>query len=357
MKSFLPFFVCFTVWAFASCSPKVTSNIIHKEKPQESLDNVVLLNEKEPLPADAEWMGSISVKGKAGYDRMAEMTRFKAWQEGGKYVKVKEFGSGGARSDIHVMNSDVYWADTTTVNPDNIRAIDVRGDVQDESVSVASLDNESAKLTPWEKVGSDYLRINVGYGRRLNKISPDLNLYQREHIKRLLNGVVFGAEYIQYFERARGCGLGLRCQIMHASSADAATMTYENGTTADGVLDESVNISFIGPVYSGRWVSRNVKHQAVANVGLGLLLWKDLQTFNDEKLIMDGKTLGVCYEFDYSYFLSERLSLGVDLSLTSGMLKKITASNGERTETYTLDENQYEGLVHMGICAQIVYTF
>ena len=75
------------------------------------------------------------------------------------------------------------------------------------------------------------------------------------------------------------------------------------------------------------------------------------------KLIMDGKTLGVCYEFDYSYFLSEHLSLGVDLSLTSGMLKKITASNGERTETYTLDENQYEGLVHMGICAQIVYTF
>ena len=357
IRNYISIFVCFTAWVLTSCSPKVTSNILHKEKPQESLDDVVMLKEKEPLPADAEWMGSVSVKGKAGYDRMAEMTRFEAWQKGGKYVKVKHYGSDGVRSDIHVMNSDVYKADTAKANPKNVRVIDSGGNVLNVNAAATSSVNEAVEITPWEKTGTDNVKVFVGYGRRMNKISPDLDLFQREHIKRLLNGVMFGAEYIQYFNRARGSGLGLRYQIMHGSSADAATMTYENGTTVDGVLDESVNISFMGPVYSGRWVSGNVKHQAVANVGLGLMLWNDVQTFNDEKLVMRGKTLGVLYELNYSYLVNEHIALGADVSLTSGVLKKVNATDGEKTETYMLEENQYEGLAHLGVCAQILFTF
>jgi hypothetical protein len=51
------------VWVLTSCSPKVTSNMIHKYPQQDSLEDVVLFKEKEALPADAEWIGSIEVEG------------------------------------------------------------------------------------------------------------------------------------------------------------------------------------------------------------------------------------------------------------------------------------------------------
>ena len=358
MKSSVSVIVIALMGAMASCSPKVTSNIIHTYPPQKSLEDVVVLKEKDQLPADADWMGGIEVKGKAGYDRMAEMTRFKAWESGGKYVKVKSFGSDGVRSDIHLMRSDVYRADTAKVNPRDVKTIEqaVNPAIGTSGTSAIALQNNiTVEPSAFDKL--DNVRIYAGYGRRLNKINPDLNLYQKEHMKRLMNGIVFGAEYIQYFKKARGAGLGLRYQIMHATSADAATMEYENGSTKDGVLKETVNISFIGPVYSGRMASQNNKHLFVANVGMGALLYNDVQKFDDEWATISGRTLGLVYDINYSYFMNEHWTLGAGVSYTSGVLRKATYSNGDQTVTSELEEGNYEGLVHLGVCAQLIYTF
>ena len=335
--------------ALASCSPKVTSNLLYKYPKQESPENVMVIKEKEPLPSDAEWMGTIDIKGKANHDRMLEMTRFKAWESGADYVRVKNFGSDGLRSDIRVMSSDVYHADKSKAAPDeNHRVGNVAGYSQTAT--------PTALPTAMGQFGSQHFKVFMGYGRRLNRISPELTLFQREHIKRLLNGVMLGGQYIYFFNPERGSGLGLRYQIMHSSSADAG-YRENNGTGEEGVLDESVNISFIGPLYSGRWVSKNGKHLLLDDVGLGLLMWKDYATFLDEKQIMTGSTLGFLFDISYSYMISDKLAVGADLSYTSGMIKSVSVSDGYQSEAVHLDREHYEGLVHLGICAQLVYTF
>ena len=349
MKSPVSIIVCVVVCALASCSPKVTSNLLYKYPKQESPENVMVIKEKEPLPSDAEWMGTIDIKGKANHDRMLEMTRFKAWESGADYVRVKNFGSDGLRSDIRVMSSDVYHADKSNAAPDeNHRVGNVAGYSQTAT--------PTALPTAMGQFGSQHFKVFMGYGRRLNRISPELTLFQREHIKRLLNGVMLGGQYIYFFNPERGSGLGLRYQIMHSSSADAG-YRENNGTGEEGVLDESVNISFIGPLYSGRWVSKNGKHLLLDDVGLGLLMWKDYATFLDEKQIMTGSTLGFLFDISYSYMISDKLAVGADLSYTSGMIKSVSVSDGYQSEAVHLDREHYEGLVHLGICAQLVYTF
>lgn len=349
MKSPVSIIVCVVVCALASCSPKVTSNLLYKYPKQESPENVMVIKEKEPLPSDAEWMGTIDIKGKANHDRMLEMTRFKAWESGADYVRVKNFGSDGLRSDIRVMSSDVYHADKSKAAPDeNHRVGNVAGYSQTAT--------PTALPTAMGQFGSQHFKVFMGYGRRLNRISPELTLFQREHIKRLLNGVMLGGQYIYFFNPERGSGLGLRYQIMHSSSADAG-YRENNGTGEEGVLDESVNISFIGPLYSGRWVSKNGKHLLLDDVGLGLLMWKDYATFLDEKQIMTGSTLGFLFDISYSYMISDKLAVGADLSYTSGMIKSVSVSDGYQSEAVRLDKEHYEGLVHLGICAQLVYTF
>ena len=61
------------VCALYSCSPSVTSNIIHIYHPLETVDEVVVIGEEEKLPGDAEWIGSAKVDGKADYDLLADM--------------------------------------------------------------------------------------------------------------------------------------------------------------------------------------------------------------------------------------------------------------------------------------------
>ena len=55
--------------------------------------------------------------------------------------------------------------------------------------------------------------------------------------------------------------------------------------------------------------------------------------------------------------MSEHFTLGAGISYTTGVITKATYSNGEQTQTVELEENQYEGLVHLGVCAQLIYTF
>lgn len=351
------------VWVLTSCSPKVTSNMIHKYPQQDSLEDVVLFKEKEALPADAEWIGSIGVEGKGNYSEMAEMTRLKAWKEGGKYVRVRDFGVSSVRSDIHFMNSDVYHQDTTKVN--NVVSLPQSGSQSvsppvNTSIAYASPDlntESSVPVSPLEQLTPYTVRAFVGYGRRLNKVNSNLNLFEKEHVKRLLNGVLFGCDFLYYFNSTKGRGVGFRYQVLHSTSSDAAAFTYENGTTEEGVWTETVNISFIGPLYSERSVSRNGKHLLISNVGLGLLLYRDNSKFKKDNTNGTGSNLGYTCDLNYSYFVTDKLSIGAALSLTVGSVGSLRVSDGNKTETIELSKENREGLLHMGLSAQIVYTF
>lgn len=119
MKRYYHFLICGMIWLVSACSPKVTSNVIRNIQPKQSIDDVVVLNEKQVLPVDAEWFGSISVEGKANYNEMEQLTRFNAWKSGADYVKIKSYSTLGARSDIYAMNSDLYRIDTlSSIIPD-----------------------------------------------------------------------------------------------------------------------------------------------------------------------------------------------------------------------------------------------
>ena len=64
--------------------------------------------------------------------------------------------------------------------------------------------------TVMELMGPHSIRVFAGYGRRLNKVDPCLSLYEKEHVKRLMNGVLLGGEYVYFFNLVKGSGVGFR---------------------------------------------------------------------------------------------------------------------------------------------------
>ena len=362
MKRFL--FVCVTVWALCSCSPKVTMNIIHKQKPVEYVEDVVILKEKEPLPDNAEWMGDIEVKGKANYNRMAEITRFRAWEKGANYVRVKSFGSDGVRSDIHVMKSDVYRADTAhhvavpiSTVASNSSYVN-RGSTGAVSTNQTVTNNASGLDSEFESPNG--LRFYTGYGRRLGKINPALNDFEKMHLKRMMSGVLLGADYVRYFNSSRTCGFGLRYQLMHTKSEDYASVTFDDGSPSlEGLLSDVVNISYVGPIYSKRSISKDGKSSFMYDVGLGLLFYKNTSCIADKQASVVGVTSGLTADVNYSYMLTDKLSIGANLSLTSGALSNYTTTDyhGNTVNSSEVSNSQAESLLQMGVSAQLIYTF
>ena len=362
------FYLFALLFAITSCSPKITSNFTRTYQPQGSVDDVVLLGEKDPRPEDAEWMGAIDIKGKGNYESMAEQARFEAWRAGAKYVKVNKYVSEGVRSDIHVMNSDVFRADTvrrvSTPIPyaNTVAASPSAGSNQvvaysgpGKSVSDDVMTSDTEPLFE----GRKGLRVYAGYGRRLNKLSPSLNEAEKMHVKRLLSGIALGADYVYYFNDDRNRGFGLRYQLMHSSSSDYGTMTIEDtGESKEGVLKDIVNISYIGPIYSIRNISSNGKNLVICNMGLGLLNYRMKESIQDLWANASGWTSGLTVDLSCSHKVDEHFSAGIGLSLTSGTITSITVSDNKgNKETTTLERDQWEGLLHMTACAQLVYTF
>lgn len=359
MKNAVSIIVCAAICALASCSPKVTSNILRTYPSEKALEDVVVLNEKENVPANAEWIGSIEVRGKANYDRMAELTRFRAWESGAKYVKVNHYGSDGVRSDIHVMSSDAYRIDTAKHVAVPISSVNDGYDISGSSngMNAGSMSNDVGQTESNHSFASAFgFRVYSGYGRRLNKINPDLNEFEQMHIKRLMNGVVLGADGVYYFNSSKTCGLGLKYQIMHGSSTDLAEVKLTNGTVT-GQLNDKVNISYVGPIYSMRSLSSNGENIFMFDVGLGLLNYKAKSTINDLSSSINGWTTGLTLDVNYSRYLSKKLLVGFSLSLTSGTLTSYEINDGGTKQTVNLDEKEWEGLFQMGAFAQLVYTF
>ena len=181
MKSCISLIVCVMAGVLVSCSPKVISNITHTYAPQASVEDVVVLKEKELVPAEAEWMGSTQVNGKGNYNQLLDLTRLEAWKNGAKYVRVKDY-STGTRSDVHVMNSDLFGIDKF----DSPNAIDSRQSeaLPEESTFSLTSDEDSrlyilaggeAKLSNVNETTVSSFSISLGLGYSLSpKFSCEL---------------------------------------------------------------------------------------------------------------------------------------------------------------------------------------
>jgi hypothetical protein len=252
-----------------------------------------------------------------------------------------------AWSTIHRINALAYKTDTIDVQTSTYFY------ANDPSIQyqMASNSNPTVKLQEPRVIA----RIYAGAGKRTNKISPDLDAASRVHIKRLLSGVLFGTD-ITYFAET-GYGLGGRFQVLHSSTSEYGYLVKEDDTYDEGIIDQSINLTFIGPILSGRSISANEKHIFLGTIGIGVLRYVDTTTFKDLREQKRGNSLGLTYDLAYAFNMTDKLSLGADLNYTTGILKNLVYEHDGKTEGYTLDEDHWEGLSHLSLSVSLSYTF
>lgn len=186
------------------------------------------------------------------------------------------------------------------------------------------------------------IALNGGYGYRTNKMSSTIPSDFSEYSKKLKNGFEFGGDLTYYFTEP--LGIGLKYSSFKASNSMSNIYIEDsNGNRRYGSMSDNIGISFIGPVFSTRFLNKDKTNAFLMNVALGYMGYKNNYTLIDPYKLT-GSTMGMTFDIGYDFKFSSNLILGVQLSAISGVLTGYKLFDGSTTQNIELQKENYEGL-------------
>ncbi|AWW32103.1 hypothetical protein DN752_19260 [Echinicola strongylocentroti] len=174
--------------------------------------------------------------------------------------------------------------------------------------------------------------ISGGYSRRLSKSHESIS--GSSYAEDLKNGHHFMVEGQYFFPSQNGLG------ITYSS--------FRSKSEAPGLKDD-ITVSYMGPTYYSRYTN-NDKNYFLLGVSLGYLGYKDnAYTSYDGDFTLKGGTLGAMLDASCDIGIAQNFALGFGLILTTGVLSKVTYTDGINTRTIPLEEDSKEGLLRLDV--------
>ncbi|TLX73071.1 hypothetical protein E9993_16560 [Labilibacter sediminis] len=189
-----------------------------------------------------------------------------------------------------------------------------------------------------------------GYSYQLARVSSSVPPDFKDYVKKLKSGYHYGADATYFI--SENTGLGIKYTMFRSkNSMDNIYITYDNGDTEYGRMSDDLFISFVGPNLVYRKFDKYNTNCFYMQGALGYMSYKN----NKEVVspfVMTGSTLGSCIDIGYEISIDNNLFLGFQLSLMAGTLSKYTIDDGESSETFELEDDEYENLtrVDLSIC-------
>ena len=109
-----------------------------------------------------------------------------------------------------------------------------------------------------ENAPSVRLSIMGGGGCRLGKAASNTEAALADHAKHTRWGVSYGADASWFFSESLGAGL--RYNNLHVGHKTEVTATYDDGSSRSGLLEDQINIWFLGPQCSFRLMNATKKN-------------------------------------------------------------------------------------------------
>lgn len=188
------------------------------------------------------------------------------------------------------------------------------------------------------------LNVDGGIAIRTAKLPNDIPPSLKDYYRDMKSGLVYNFDIMFYFSEQWGGGFKYN-SYNSKSEYNNYSLFYEDlKITSD--LRDITTISFMGPIVSNRYISRNNKNSFQTNVGIGYLDFKEESFFVIDNLIT-GNTVGLIYDIAYESKLNKNWALAFKFSWLIGSLTEVEVSNKFEKQTIKLKEGEYEGLSHI----------
>jgi hypothetical protein len=196
---------------------------------------------------------------------------------------------------------------------------------------------------------SDYskvrLALNGGWGYRTARTAPNLPSELKSIINGLRSGVNYGADVMVYFSKNLGAGV----KYTGFNSSETAA----NGMGYNGFQKANTSTNFIAGTFGGRVYNKKQTGALHIALSLGYLGYKDEYVFNSQQLKTTGGTFGAGWDLGYDIRLTDKIWIGAQFSLISGVLHSYTQDNGITRERVTPAPENRENLGRIDLSAGI----
>ncbi|NQY09094.1 MAG: hypothetical protein HRT71_06205 [Flavobacteriales bacterium] len=175
-------------------------------------------------------------------------------------------------------------------------------------------------------------------------IPDDTDDWIREYYKDLRTGFNFNIDAFYYPDK--NWGIGFRYHSFNSSvQQDSVVVTFPDSTTKFGMIRDDISISYIGPVFSARYIGPDNSYIFYGNLSIGWV------TFYNDGLLVDtftekGYAIGQYGSLGIEYFIDYGLSIGVEIGATRAFVTD-----------YRVNDNGYHYTESNPDYAKAIYLF
>jgi len=187
------------------------------------------------------------------------------------------------------------------------------------------------------------LSFGGGFSYRTAEISSDISNEFIDYMKKLKLGYNFYMDVAGYFNRA--IGLGASCKWFKSSNSivDGIYIIDTAGNLRSGTMSDNINILFVGPMFSVRFLNKAKRHALHLNASIGFMgYWDDAILV--EPFQIHAKTAGLSLEVGYDIRITDNLLVGFQFSSILGAFRSYKLTTGGYSSSEILPERQAESI-------------
>lgn len=186
------------------------------------------------------------------------------------------------------------------------------------------------------------LAINSGFSYQTARINENIPADFETYVNEMKSGYHFGADLTYFFSEP--LGFGFKYYLFKTSnSMDNIYVEYPDGSVEYGIMSDDLTISFIGPTFSTRLLNYNKSNAFLMSLSIGYMGYSNNKVIVNN-YIMTGNTVGMTLDVGYDIGISDKLSLGFQISLITGTLTEYELDNGSEIETIKLENGEFESV-------------
>lgn len=210
------------------------------------------------------------------------------------------------------------------------------------------------KIVGYDKFQQYIVTLYGGSSTHTAEVSDNVPDDFKDYTEDLKKGSHFGFDATYYWSESLGAGLKYH-QFGTSGRLNNIYIIDTFGNERTGILSDDISISFIGPMFSTRFVnSRN--NAFLLNLSIGSMSHTNVGQIVDP-IRTEGSTAGFSFDIGYNHTIAEKLSLVARISSISGILDEINVETGGRTQTLELDNDTSENLGRVDLSVGLSYTF
>lgn len=198
------------------------------------------------------------------------------------------------------------------------------------------------------------LSFDGGLSYQIAKLPADLPPDLNDYMQKLRWGYNFGASLTYYPSETYGFGLNYH-HFKTSNSIENVYLEDASGHMRMGRLADNIDISFYGGSFTSRLRSSNEMSSLIFRTSVGYMEYYD-EGYVIDHYTMNGGTLGFGVDFGYDYEIAENFLAGIQLSLVTGVIKKIELSDGRTVQTIILKESEYISLSRIDLTLGIRFA-